>query len=214
MPFTPNPSLSSRQNIVNLINAYNLRQYSFQQMALGSPTALSGIVGFNASISMSALQNSGYSGSVIFQYNRYDAGQVIGNGFSVNSSVLSGTTIREILPGLDALMNLGLRIDEIVDGPVDLVNDFSVTLVISTTSELYLPGSSFTVTFSNNAANLVSGTFLGLDSTTILFGTDVGILLDITLPPANVPTTGTFLGLDSTTNILGMDANTWMDISF
>ena len=214
MPFSPNPSLPSRQNVLNLINTYNLRQYNFQQAVLGSPSTVSGTVGFNAAISMSALPNSGFVGSVNFQYNRYDAGQVIGSNFSVDSSVLSGTTIQEILPGLDALMNLGLRIDEVVDGPVDLVNDLSVTIVITNTSELYLPGSSFSVAFSNNAANLVSGTLLGLDSTTIVFGTSSTVLLDITPTTTNVPTTGTFLGLDSTSNVLGLDANTWMDISF
>lgn len=178
--FVPVRTTASINSMLELVNFTNNKQYTFNQVSFGPPSVLTGVTGYNSQITMSAVAGGGYNGSVTFQYNRVDAGALLGNTMSMDSTTLVGSTVLSVLSQINGLFGLLLRADEVIDATID-PTAAALPITISGTSEVFSPASTFNIAFSNYVANTGPvGTFIGLDSTTSILGLDANIALDIT----------------------------------
>lgn len=172
MAIIPNTAVASKAILLAALNTvlnknYTLEQINFTNMAprLTDPN-------FNTGLDVTAIIGSGYTGFKPIRYNRLDIGLFFGGALVIDASALVATTIYELLPAINSQLNLAIREDELVDGPVNLSADTAFTILVSNTSELWMEGSMVSVALSTLPAgtflDLGGGQLLALDLTTLL----------------------------------------------
>lgn len=168
MSMSPNVAVSSRNNLLTLLNTTDSKNYTLSNVYFGQPSAYShaGDTFNNTAITVHGVTDGPYKGQKQLHYRRIAIADIITNPPTFNVDDIVGSTIYTILPSINQLLGLSLRQDELVDASVNLAEDTTLTLTISELSEVWLPGT--TVVFPIHRGELPNGTFLGLGNNNIL----------------------------------------------
>lgn len=134
--------------------------FSTSNTTLGTPTALSQLDtnGHNTSVSLTAKNGSGYSGSITFYYLRRPIGDL--NPTSLSLGTISvDTTIYAVLATINSKYSWNLSQSDVVDGIVK-AGAQGITLTAASGSYLFVPGSQVIVGLHTALSSAVATTAL------------------------------------------------------
>ncbi len=104
----------SKERLVGLINAANVKQWTPNQLTLGTPTAL-GSGDYNTSIQVNAVDNVTYTGQVVVRYNRVDLALAAGAlSRSFDASMM--TSLRDLAAAMSSRYGRVINALDLIDG--------------------------------------------------------------------------------------------------
>lgn len=137
-----NIAISAAENLLALVNEANPALNATQsQVTLGVPSVAAGTAGRNTSITLTAIDNEGFSGTQTFAYTRQAlvAGGAIATAKDIPVAIASGDTQAQVLT--KAATSLGLLESELnfsdFEAPVNEDTAGSATLTAKADSLLY-----------------------------------------------------------------------------
>lgn len=139
--------------------------FSASNTSLGTPTAMAqpDASGHNTTVSLAALSNSGYSGSIVFNYKRRPITDAISGSISLGT-IASNTTVSAMLPTINSKYGVNLTAQDIVDGPVNAGATY-IPLIVASGSWLFLPGTAVAAGIVQDLATATPATALsGFDN--------------------------------------------------
>lgn len=164
--FIPDTTQPSRTELLSLLNSGNSKSYTLSQIVFSTIAPSTANVNYNTVVTVTGIPGNGYFNSKVVYYNRIDIGLFFKSTLVLDPALLTGVMMWDILSQINSMLNLQLRQDEVVNEPVNLAAS-SLTLSISNTSEVWLPGSS-----------VVIALVVPIATYRLLLDTGNGILLD------------------------------------
>ena len=124
-----NPSTISRELLTGLINQVNVKQWLENELVFAQPTPVVG-QDWNTAISVTAVEDQIYTGTVSVQYNRVNLATIVGEDstdFDLNGAYDNATDLAPILVG-----RFGCLIDatDLVSAPLPAPDEDGVVTVI------------------------------------------------------------------------------------
>lgn len=108
---------ASKVVVLDLINTDNSKGITYGVVDIGLPTVNStGLL--NTSVTLTAKVGSGFTGSQTFKYNRLhlNTAILVPSGKDATFNLGDSTRIADIIPQLNALLNINLGVEDFVDG--------------------------------------------------------------------------------------------------
>lgn len=182
MSFSIDPFVSSRQNLLNMVKAYNpALTAGVSQVGFFTPQVLTGGTK-NTVTRLGGIIGLGVKGFKNIIYNRKTPAAVITTPLApVNVAGVIAISKHAFLSEINTQTGLKLRTDEVVDGPI-LIGEFNLNPIVLTmtgNSEIWLPGSTITINLIYDEPVFPSGTFIDIGDGDVL-GLGEGEVLDVT----------------------------------
>lgn len=133
----------SLKGLLDTINHQHGTRFVEGDLQFGPPSVLSQDFYFNSKLTVVASDFSGFSGEILFRYNRAAISKAF---FRKDMTALKtfGSSVVASLPAINAKYALNLQASDVVDGPVT-AGATTLKLTMAATSYYYLPGSTVTL---------------------------------------------------------------------
>lgn len=139
--------LDTADQILALINAASGTTLTSAQVSVGPPVAVAPDgMGRNTTVLLTALPNSGYSGTRTIKYTRLDIGVFIPDGFAITGSMDGVGSTHQVLQMLRDQHGVVLRNNEVVNEAIGVYPE-DILMTIDSNSHVWAPGSQLFIEF-------------------------------------------------------------------
>lgn len=125
--------------ILNLLNTQAKKVFTYSDIAIGGPVAITDDGVVNTEIEVTAYPISGYKGTTKLQYKRVPIYNAVDNK-ALLININSNTTIHALLPSINSAYGLALTTSDVENTAVS-IGAALISLTAASTSYVYLPGS-------------------------------------------------------------------------
>lgn len=162
-PQRKNPTLAGTAAIIALINSETVTPFTLSNLTLGTPTVNTSISGTNTALQLTALPASGYIGTYQIHYNRVSLFKQFASTAWLLPTISASTTIRALVPQINAAYGTYIDPTDVVDGPV-AAGATSLQLVVASGSYVYQPGTNVNLPTLSLAAVTPNVNLAGFDN--------------------------------------------------
>jgi hypothetical protein len=157
--------LDSADQLLSLINAAAGTTLTPLQVSVGAPVAIApDMAGRNTSVLLTALPNSGLSGTRTITYTRADIGVFLPLGFEITGNLAGVGSTHQVLQMLRDQHGVALRDDEIVN---EAIQEYptDILMTITSNSQVWKPGTQLLIEFPlGHILLLDNGNYFAMDN--------------------------------------------------